>query len=136
MTNNAKGPSRARHRAHAQPGRPHAVLVRLSAEEKRLIDTAAEAAQLTPTGYTAKAALEAAAAGQAPAAVGDLRELQHELFAARRAVNMFGSNVNQAAAAYNGTGDLPDWVADAVRLCAAAVARLDAVTERLDRRLR
>ncbi|GGM24143.1 hypothetical protein GCM10007977_026640 [Dactylosporangium sucinum] len=113
------------------------MLVRLSDEEKRLIEAASAAAHLTPTGYTAKAALEAAAAGQAPTgAAGDLRELQHELFAARRAVNMFGSNVNQAAAAYNATGELPDWVADAVRLCTAAVTRLDEVTARVNRKLR
>ena len=134
----ARGP---RDRTHSTPRRPHAVLVRLSDEEKRLIGDAAAAVGLTPTGYAAKAAVEAASAGQAPipAAVGggaDLRELQRELFAARRAVNMIGSNLNQAAAAANSTGVLPEWTADAVRLCASAVARLDEVTARIHRRLR
>ena len=132
-----QSPAGARHRAHTRPGRPHALLVRLSDEEKQLIAAAAQAAGLTPTGYAAKAAVEAASLGQAPTGTpGDLRELQHELFAARRAVNMFGSNVNQAAAAANSTGAVPDWTSDAVRLCAAAVARLDEVAERIHRRLR
>ena len=126
-----------RHRTHHSPRRPHAVLVRLSDDEKRVIAAAAQAAQLTPTGYTAKAAVEAATAGQAPTgAPGDLRELQHELFAARRALNMLGSNVNQAAAAVNSGAGLPDWAADAVRLAAAAVQRVDEITARINRRLR
>ncbi|WP_432049936.1 hypothetical protein [Verrucosispora sp. NA02020] len=130
-------PHKGRHRAHNRPARPHAVLLRLSDEEKTAIDVAAEAVALTPTGYAAKAAVAAASAGQASSeATGDLRELQHELFAARRAVVMFGNNVNQAAAAFNATGQLPDWAADAVRLCADAVARLDEVISLIDRRLR
>ncbi|WP_157562854.1 hypothetical protein [Micromonospora chokoriensis] len=128
---------KARHRAHNRPGRPHAVLLRLSDEEKAAIDAAAAIAQLTTTGYAAKAAVAAASAAQAPGGTtGDLRDLQHELFAARRAVVMFGNNVNQAAAAFNATGQLPDWAAEAVRLCAAAVARLDDVISRIDRTLR
>ncbi len=113
------------------------MLLRLSDEEKAAIDAAAAAADLTPTGYAAKAAIAAATAGQAPSdAIGDLRDLQHEMFAARRAVGMFGNNVNQAAAAFNATGQLPDWTTDAVRLCAAAVARLDEVVSMIHRRLR
>ncbi|MEW2385734.1 hypothetical protein AB0873_27095 [Micromonospora sp. NPDC047707] len=130
-------PSKVRHRAHRRPARPHAVLLRLSDEEKAAIEVAAAAAQLTPTGYAAKAAVAAASAGQAPGGTpGDLRDLQHELFAARRAVVMFGNNVNQAAAAFNATGQLPDWASEAVCLCAAAVARLDEVISLIDRRLR
>lgn len=130
-------PRKARHRAHQRPARPHAVLLRLSDDEKGAIDAAAAAASLTPTGYAARAAVAAAIAGEAPGgAMGDLRGLQHELFAARRAVVMFGNNVNQAAAAFNATGQPPDWTTDAVRLCAAAVTRLDEVIALIDRRLR
>ncbi|MBP1782710.1 hypothetical protein J3R08_002560 [Micromonospora sp. HB375] len=130
-------PRKARHRAHQRPARPHAMLLRLSDEEKAAIDAAAAAAGLTPTGYAAKAAVAATTAGQAPSdAIGDLRGLQHELFAARRAVAMFGNNVNQAAAAFHATGQLPDWTTDAVRLCAAAVARLDEMISMIHRRLR
>ncbi|MEU5872512.1 hypothetical protein AB0A73_13270 [Glycomyces sp. NPDC047369] len=128
---------KARHRAHNRPARPRTVLLRLSDEEKAILDAAAALAQLTATGYAAKAAVAAASAAQAPGGTaGDLRDLQHELFAARRAVVMFGNNVNQAAAAFNATGQLPDWSAEAVRLCAAAVVRLDEVISRIDRKLR
>ncbi len=128
-----------RHRDHQRPARPHAVLVRLSDEEHQAIHDAASRTHLTATGFTAMAALASATAtagpesGQTAAA---LRDLQQELFAARRAVNMYASNVNQAAAAYNSTGQLPDWIVEAVTLCASAVARIDQVTGRIRRRLR
>jgi hypothetical protein len=112
--------------------------VRLSEGERQLVDQAAHEAHLTPAGYAGKAAVAAASRAVAPLAglADGLKELQRELFAARRAVNMFASNLNQAAAAYNSTGELPDWAAEAVQLCRAAVARLDEVTGRIDRRLR
>jgi len=125
------------HRAHQRPGRRHALLVRLSDEEKAVIDAAAARAELTATGYAAKAAVCAATNEVTPGSgTDDLKELQREVFAARRAVNMFGTNVNQAAAAFNTTAVVPDWVGEAVRLCTAAVARLDEVAARIDRRLR
>jgi hypothetical protein len=127
----------ARHREHLSPGRPHRIYPRLSDEEKALVVEAARRAGLTPAGYTAQVVV-GAARGEEPATglTGDLRGLQRELFAARRAVNMFGSNVNQAAAAANSTGELPGWAVEAVQLCAHAVARLDQVTALIDRRLR
>lgn len=102
-----------------------------------MVTEAARRVGLTAAGFTAQAAV-AAARGDEPVTglAGDLRELQRELFAARRAVNMFGSNVNQAAAAANSTGALPEWAAEAARACAAAVARLDEVTTLIHRRLR
>jgi hypothetical protein len=133
-------PTRAgRHRDHQRPARPHAVLVRLSAEEYQAIQDAATRTHLTATGFTAKAALASATASTGPESgqnAAALRDLQGELFAARRAVNMLASNVNQAAAAYNSTGTLPDWISEAVTLCRSAVERLDQVTGRIHRRLR
>lgn len=124
-----------RHRPHLSPGRPHRVYVRLSDDEKDLVELAAAAAATNPAGYLAGAGLAAAADGRGVAS-GELAELQRELFAARRAVNMIGSNLNQAAAAANSTGVLPEWAADAARVCAAAIARLDEVTARIHRQLR
>lgn len=136
MTHQRPAPAAA-HRAHLNPARPHRVFPRLSDEEKNLVEKAAAAAGLTPAGFVAKAAIAASTNPGGPSlASGDLRDLQRELFAARRALNMLGSNVNQAAAAVNSGAGLPDWAVEAVRLCTAAVARVDAVTRRLDRRLR
>ena len=127
-----------RHREHLSPGRPFRLSVRLSEQERELVGQAAQAVHLTPAGFAGKAVVAAATRDVGPSAglADGLKELQRELFAARRAVNMFASNVNQAAAQRNATGDLPDWAADAVRLCRAAVARMDEVTGRIDRRLR
>jgi hypothetical protein len=124
------------HRAHQRPGRPHRLYLRLSGQEMHLLQAAAAEAGLTVAGFAAKAAVAAASDGDGPGASGDLRELQRELFAARRSVTLFGSNVNQAAAGWNSTGELPEWVVEAVRLCRRAVDRLDEVTAQIHRRLR
>lgn len=63
------------------------------------------------------------------------RDLQRKLFAARRPVNMFAANVNQAAAAFHSTDNLPGWIGDAMDLCRCALGRLDEITGRVDRRL-
>lgn len=101
-----------------------------------LLEAAAAEAGLTVAGFAAKAAIAASSGGNCPGTSGDLRELQRELFAARRSVTLFGSNVNQAAAGWNSTGELPEWAIEAVRLCRRAVDRLDEVTGRIHRRLR
>jgi len=129
----APGPQ---HRAHQRPGRPHRLHLRLSGQELSLLEAAAAQAGLTVTGFAAKAAVAAASDGDGPGPSGDLRELQRELFAARRSVTLFGSNVNQAAAAWHSTGELPEWAAEAVRRCQQAVDLLDEVTARIHRRLR
>jgi hypothetical protein len=131
-------PSGVRHRSHEMPGRPFRLSVRLSVVEHELIVDAAAAARLTPAGFTGKAAVAFAGrtAGPAVGMVDALRELQQELFAARRALNMLGANVHRAAAAYDSTGELPIWLADALALCRNAVVRLDGVTGQIDRRLR
>ncbi|WP_088999585.1 hypothetical protein [Micromonospora echinofusca] len=134
---NVSASGQGRHREHLSPGRSHRIYPRLSDEEKALVVEAARRAGLTPAGYTAQVVIGVARAEEpATGLTGDLRELQRQLFAARRAVNMFGSNVNQAAAAANATGELPGWAVEAVQLCAHAVARLDQVTALIDRRLR
>src|SRR5256885_9956663 len=73
----------ARHREHRQPGRPHAVLVRLSEEERRLIVAAARDARLTPTGFTAMAAVAVAGSAAGPAGGGacHFEDLHLEVFA-------------------------------------------------------
>ena len=45
-----------------------------------------------------------------------LARLQRELFAARTAVVRFGTNVNQAVAALNSTGEVPEWLERAMVL--------------------
>lgn len=130
-------PAVVRHRAHHRPGRPHRLTVRLSTDEHDLVTRAASAVGLTPAGFVGRTAVAAASREVTPTAgqVDVLRELQRELFAARRAVNLLATTVNQADAGL-ATGELPVWPREAVALCRATVARLDEVTARIDGQLR
>jgi hypothetical protein len=119
-----------RHRQHAGPRRPHRINGRFSDSEFHEIQTAATWSGLTPAGFCAEAALAAARGGIATgpgSAHETLRELLRQLFAARTAVNRFGTNVNQVAAAYNSTGETPSHSDIAIALCGRAVGRLDEV---------
>jgi len=91
---------------------------------------------MTAAGFCAEAALGAVETGQIQgieAGREELREAMIELFAVRKAINRFGTNVNQAVAALKSTGEAPVWLADAVGLCTRAVAAVDAVTARISR---
>lgn len=97
---NVSASGQARHREHLSPGRPHRIYPRLSDEEKALVAEAARRAGLTPAGYTAQVVVGAARAEEpATGLAGDLRELQRELFAARRAVTRSPRPTRRPAAA-------------------------------------
>lgn len=128
-------PPRPRHRPHRFPARPHRVYVRLSNDEQTLVDQAAAANATTAASYLADAGVAAAREHAGAIASGELAALQRELFAARRALNMLASNVNQAAAIAHTTGMVPGWMSDAVRLCVTAVQRVDAVSAQIHRQL-
>ncbi len=130
-------PAVARHRAHQRPGRPHRLTVRLSTAEHDLVRKAASAVGLTPAGFAGKSAVAAATHQVTPEAgpVDVLRELQRELFAARRAVNLLAATVDRADVGLAIAG-LPVRPGEAVALCRAVVARLDEVTARIDGQLR
>jgi hypothetical protein len=119
-----------RHRQHAGPRRPHRVNGRYSDSELREIQSAAAWSGLTVAGFCAEAALAAARGATAAGPGSDyetLRALLRQLFAARTAVNRFGANVNQVAAAYHATGEVPGHADAAIALCGRAVGRLDEV---------
>jgi hypothetical protein len=110
-----------RYRQRGESARDHRLTPRFTDAELAAIRAAAEAAQMTPTGFCTLAALAAARrqpgqprpAGGSPAEVADVEELaemQRELFAARTAVNRTGVNLNQAVAALNATGEPPVWL--------------------------
>src|SRR4051794_21301784 len=96
-----------RYRPRGESVRDQRLTPRFTDEELTAIRAAADAAQMTLTGFCALAALavarrtpgEIGGAGEAPAGVEELAELQRELFAARNAVNRTGVNLNQAVAA-------------------------------------
>jgi hypothetical protein len=134
-----------RYRARGESARDHRLTPRFTVAELAAIRVAAEAAQMTLTGFCALAALAAARrqpgqpapAGAASGPGGEeFAELQRELFAARTAVNRAGTNLNQAVAQLNATGQPPVWLEHAVDRVARAVAVLDGVVAGIDRRLR
>lgn len=107
--------------------------MRLGEQEFAAIETAAERAGLTATGYVGAVAA-AAATASVPPVPSQNREALTELMAARVQVRRFGTNVNQAVAQLNGTGVAPEWLEAAVAGTARAVQRLDAAAELLMRR--
>lgn len=138
----ATGPRRrsGRDRRHAPVLRRWRVNASFSDDEHATILAAAARMGLTPTGYVATAAL-AAAGHNGGVVTGDdrfeaLAGLQAEMFDARTALNKAGSNLNQAVAALNATGQAPVWLVSAVRLVVRAVTALDEVIRKVDRRLR
>ena len=132
-----------RYRPRGTSVRDQRLTPRFTEAELSAIQAAADAAQMTVTGFCALAALavarrragEAGRAGEAPAGVEELAELQRELFAARNAVNRTGVNLNQAVAQLNSTGRPPVWLEHAVNRVTRAVAEVDTVVARIHHRL-
>lgn len=132
-----------RYRPRGTSVRDQRLTPRFTEAELSAIQAAADAAQMTVTGFCALAALAVARrtpgepgnAGEAPAGVEELAELQRELFAARTAVNRTGVNLNQAVAQLNSTGAPPVWLQHAVQRVTRAVAEVDTVVARIHRRL-
>ena len=126
MTNTAPTSRRApgRDRNHLRPRRPRQIKVRYTHEEYAAIIGAACDTGLTPTGYVAEAALAAANNSQTPSTA-PWRAALLELMEARTQVRRIGTNINQATAAINATGDPPPWLRQALAMTNKAVRRLD-----------
>ena len=123
-----------RDRRHQQPRRGRLMMLRYDDAEFAAVLDAAKRSGLTPSGYAAEVALAQATESRPPE--GDpFREVLVELMQARTQVRRFAVNVNQAVAVLHGTGEAPEWIARATDLTTRAVARLDAVTAELARRL-
>lgn len=145
--------SAGRHRRHLFPGRDHVVKVLYSAQERAAVEQAAELAGLRPSSYVAVAALRMARQmlaetqteqdamagtgrpGRARLSAQQGQELLAELVAARLALRRFGVNVNQAVTVLHTGGPVPVWLEQAVTGGERAVARVDAATQLLVRRL-
>jgi hypothetical protein len=129
---------RGRDRRHRFPGRDCRLTPRFTAAEVAQIETAAAAVGLTQTGFCAEAALSTAHGVRSSLldpAHETFADVQAELFDTRVALGRIGTNLNQAVAALNATGDPPDWLKRVVALCERRMERLDEVIARVDRRL-
>lgn len=152
----APKPGRAqsgRHREHLFPGRPHRVAPSFTAAEYAAIAAAAVRAGLTPTGFCARAALalaETPPSGDMTSEPGGRRlpgqrlggervealaALQAELVDTRTAVVRVGTNLNQAMAGFNATGEPPVWLRHVVEACGRVLRTVDEAASRIHRRL-
>jgi len=113
-----------RDRNHLRPRRPRQIKVRYTHDEYATIAGAAREAGLTPTGYVADAAL-ATAQGNPTPSTAPWRTALLELMEARAQVRRIGTNINQATAAINATGEPPVWLEHALAITNRAVAQLD-----------
>jgi hypothetical protein len=130
-----------RDRRHQFPGRDHRISPTFTAAEHATVVAAARRVGLTPTGFCAVATLavargEAGAAALPSAEIEALRELQAELFDVRTAVNRAGTNVNQAVAAFNATGEPPTWLQTTIARLTRTLSTVDDAISAVHRRLR
>lgn len=130
-------------RRHTFPGRQRRINLRFGPEEERAVDAAAARCGMTPTGFCADAALAVARNLAAPGdnraggvTQAELAGLQRDLFATRTAVGRVGTNLNQAVAQFNATGEPPVWLDRVVAICGRALEAVDAATSAVHRRMR
>src|SRR6266480_164992 len=96
------------------------------------LETAAQLAGLSRGAYAAQAALTVARGGGSRAGV-PLREALVELMTAAGLVRRVGTNLNQAVARLNATGQRGDDLLPAAQFCVRAIRRLDEAAEQLRR---
>lgn len=124
----------SRRRARQSERRPHVVQFSLTEEEFQKVSSAAERSGLARGASAAIAAL-AVACGAEPGIPSPLREALVELIAATGLVRRAGTNLNQAVARLNATGQRGEDLLPAVRFCMRVIQRLDEAAEQLRRRI-
>jgi uncharacterized protein (DUF1778 family) len=125
-----------RDRRHLFPGRPRAANSRFSDDEYTELATAAELAGLTPTGFCAQVALDAARNLHSSTVERmeheALGNLQSELFQARITLNQLRAELARHLDTDNqDTPDLDETIVNTAR----SLAGLDAIISRIHRRL-
>jgi hypothetical protein len=107
-------------------------MLRYDDAEYDAVTSAAYRAGMTPTGYAAHVALNAARDAATCTPDAD-RDALLELMACRTQLRRYGNNLNQAARVLNAGGDAPEWLQSAVALTDRVVHRIDqAVQDLLD----
>jgi hypothetical protein len=121
-----------RRRSRQGTSRPKVVQFSLTEEEFEEVSTAASRAGLARGAFAAQAAL-ASARGEASTAGSGLREALLELIAAAGLVRRVGTNLNQAVARLNATGQRGEDLLPAAQFCARVIRRLDEAAEQVRR---
>jgi hypothetical protein len=123
-----------RRRARQAVSRPRVVQFSLTEEEFGEVSRAAERSGLARGAFAAEAAL-AAARGMAPRAGSPLREALVEVMTAAGLVRRVGTNLNQAVAKLNATGQRSEDLFPAAEFCVRVIRRLDETAEQLRRNI-
>ena len=122
----------SRRRARQSHPRPHVVQFSLTEEEFQEVSSAAERSGLARGAFAAVATL-AVARGAEPGMPSPLREALVELMGAAGLVRRAGTNLNQAVARLNATGQRGEDLLPAVRFCVRVIRRLDEAAEHVRR---
>lgn len=133
MTGAAARTARRRSRQAAQ--RPRLVKFFLTDGELAELDDAASRAGLARGAFAAEAAMAAARRVSMPAS-SPAREALVELMTAAGLVRRVGTNLNQAVAKLNATGEPGGDLLPAAAFCVRAIRRLDETAEQLRRMMR
>jgi hypothetical protein len=121
-----------RRRSRQGVPRPKLVQFTLTLEEFEEVRQAAEWAGMARGAYAADATL-AAASGVPDRTSSPLREVLGELMAATGLVRRIGTNLNQAVAKLNATGQRSEDLLPSAQFCARMIARLDETAEQVRR---
>ena len=121
-----------RRRARQEVPRPRVVQFSLTEEEFGEVSQAAERLGLARGAFAAEAALWAASGGQPPT-LSPLREALTEVITVAGLVRRVGTNLNQAVARLNATGQRGADLLPAAEFCARVIRRLDEAAEQLRR---
>jgi len=121
-----------RRRSRQAVPRPRVVQFSLTEEEFDEVSVVAARSGLARGAFAAEATL-AAARGAAPREASPLREALTELMSAAGLVRRAGTNLNQAVARLNATGQRGEDLIPAARFCVRVIRRLDETAEQLRR---
>ena len=121
-----------RRRSRQAVPRPKTVQFSLTQEEFDHVSRAAAEAGMARGAFAAEVTLAAAGGVQARTA-SPLREVLDELMAASGLVRRIGTNLNQAVAKLNATGQRGDDLLPAAEFCVRVIQRLDEVAEHVRR---
>ncbi|MBV9449961.1 MAG: DUF1778 domain-containing protein [Streptosporangiaceae bacterium] len=122
---------RSRHRGTSRSCR---IAISVDSAERAELERAARSEGLTVSAFVAEKAL-AGARQSIPVAVGPLREALAELIRATVQIQKVGTNLNQAVAALNATGQAPGNLIQYARYSATVIGRLDQIVARISRHL-
>ena len=121
-----------RRRSRQAVSRPKVVQFSLTEEEFEEVSASAAQSGMARGAFAAEATL-AAARGVSARASSPLREALVELMAAAGLVRRVGTNLNQAVARLNATGQRSDDLLPAAQFCVRVIRRLDEAAEQLRR---